>query len=1165
MATAMELEGKNLGEKHQHLNRLVNDAVTSETYKMDEFNVEEDDVKNLLKIDVANKKRNVDYILKVLVCNDMLYVSRAIKNCQWLVTGDEYRNIINPEYLHNTLFPQMMTKSVTKFTKYIQLNLKDTTRAELFYEYEKSPEKALNWLPHCSPEFILQNFAKHNIEHLKIPLIKRLCEKNIKVLETFVDTYSPISKSNIFEATVFALNPENINQYLDFVEKLQNYEYPKLNKAGTKLVMKLAPKRILDKFENYCNYIHLPTFIKFLKSKNIKTFLMEQATRAEEKNRAAGVFNKHQLQCFFEAMPKEERFNFIKQIFIDKVHTQKDNSLSEPEIKAMSYLYNCIKNKRWYNELYLYQYAPFDVAFTHIKKLIGDEPTNADKKTMFSTLIMAANHNNQNIKLLLQYFQEKRNTVQFEIRYQFVKDIILKENFHKFDLNTWNVLEDIMMTDVDSDHDVQVFLESVIIYKVLHSQCVAEIVEKKFIFNSLTNYRDKLAKEEKLLIFDYLYNHIQTKLNACTEVKTEKQFDVTIKILVSVLNLLNDWDKDLQEFPSIISIIRDLIKAKKQNSWKSDLSILYNKNKSWKKFLFEESFDLCPSQSVLINAVKHDPTMFDRHKSEAEELCLKDKETILQFLRKIKIYWPQSLTKVWTDVFMNKLNNLNNQKASSRGVIILLPRTELLSILNKYAPENPKIDYGNINELNLNLQRCFATNMHIARPQPPPEIILRYAKGDYLKCSFPSLLSIYYNLCGAQSAKYISELLNAQISLQKQAIRFSFIKMKTHEISDLYAKVWKTSKNTTIRSVLFKTVHELLCKEKDPTGIETLWKLLEMFINNLTFNENKNVYDTLLKVSETPIAIRASFFVKSYTFLKSLKDSSKPEYKKYDSSLKYSMFPYAREIIDTLPPTFVENMLLELINDDFVKESGCSYVLRANILVVTSYLLSSKDEETQKKKYEKIFTVIINHCDDSIKENKNRNHCIKNLEVLLDRLYEDVPVYYFEKKNVLPVAMLTVIKDDLERIFPEKENYMMFTKHGLALAFIKSVNGHQGNDWNEVCLAAAPQFGEDCYKILYEHSKKYFPRIYILFANALESVLYLFIQNNLNGSRFKVFECLIQDKDFVLGYLAALQLNANKNYSDDESKEQVEKMRQIISQHPSLEVKMHCYNAVLET
>ncbi|CAH2237054.1 jg9545 [Pararge aegeria aegeria] len=315
--------------------------------------------------------------------------------------------------------------------------------------------------------------------------------------------------------------------------------------------------------------------------------------------------------------------------------------------------------------------------------------------------------------------------------------------------------------------------------------------------------------------------------------------------------------------------------------------------------------------------------------------------------------------------------------------------------------------------------------------------------------------------------------------------------MKIHEIPILYAKVWSTSKNTTIRSVLFKTVHELLSKEKDPKGIESLWNLLEMFIDNLTVNENKIVYETLLKVSDTPKTIRANFFVKSFTFLKTLQ-VSKTEYEKYNSDIKYTLFSYAREIIDTLPSAFVASMLLEFIDDDFIKESGYSYTMRANMLVITSYLLSSKDKCEQMKKYEEIFIPIVKHCTTSFKENKNRDHCIKNLETLLDILCEDVQIYFFDKKMILPIEMFSAIKDDLEKIFSETENYLLLTKWTLAYAFIKSLNGLQGNDWNELCLAAASLF-------------------------------------------------------------------------DDESKEQVEKLRQTLFEHPSLEVKMHCHYEFLET
>ncbi|XP_052738759.1 uncharacterized protein LOC112055211 [Bicyclus anynana] len=821
----------------------------------------------------------------------------------------------------------------------------------------------------------------------------------------------------------------------------------------------------------------------------------------------------------------------------------------------MSYLYTRVKNKRWYNEVVLYQYAPFDVAFTHIQKLLNQEPQNTDKKIMFTTLITTAKHSDQNLKLLLQFFRDKHINAQFEVKYQFIKDIIDNTNFHKFDQDQWNLLEEIMMEDLISN-DVPIFIESVIIYKVLNSQSITETIEKKFKFNTLITYKNKLDKQQEILIFNYLYNHIKIKLLECNDVKTEQQFSDRIKILDLILNLLSDWKKDLQEYPLIMSTIKECISVKKQNSWKTDLSFLYNKNKSWKKSLFEESFDLSPSQPVFINAIKHDPTMFARFKSEAEELCLKDKETnMIQFLRKIKIYWPQSLTKDWTNLFVDKLNNLDNQKASSRGVCILLPRAELLAILNKYAPENPKIDYGNINELNLNLQRCFAKNMHIARPQPPPEIILLYAKGDYLKCSLPSLLSIYHNLNRVLSPKYIQDLLNSQVSLQKHAIRFSFTKMKTHEIPALYSKVWSTSKNTTIRSVLFKAVHEMLCKEKDPTGIETLWNLLEMFIDNLTFNENKNVYDTLLNVSDAPLAIKANYFVKSFNFLKSL-PLSKTEFEKYNSGLKYTLFPYAREIIESLPSSFVINMVLEFINGDFINERGCTYIIRANLLVISSYLLSAKDESTQMKKYEEIFIPIVKHC--ITKENELRDNCIKNLEILIDILCEDLQVFFFDKKNILPIKMFTTIKDDLEKIFSEKENYSVLTKWTLILAFTKRLDGQQGDDWNAICLAAAPLFGEDCYQILNDHSIKYFPRIYILFANALESVLNLFIQNNTNTSRLKIYEYLIQNHEFVLGYLTALQLYP-KNFSEDEPNEQIEKLRQMLLQHPSLEVKMHCH------
>ncbi|KAF9805809.1 hypothetical protein SFRURICE_009441 [Spodoptera frugiperda] len=170
------LAGDTVGQKRWHFNKLVADAVASKHYELTPIEW----IDNLLKIEIACKARNVDYVIEVIKSKDMLYAATAIKKSTWLITDPQYAHIINPEYLHTQLKPYMTTKAFNKLMLHVRLNLKDESRVEAFYEYFKDTDSGCKWLQNCSIPFI-ENVIK-NERRVPVGQFRRLCKRSARFL-----------------------------------------------------------------------------------------------------------------------------------------------------------------------------------------------------------------------------------------------------------------------------------------------------------------------------------------------------------------------------------------------------------------------------------------------------------------------------------------------------------------------------------------------------------------------------------------------------------------------------------------------------------------------------------------------------------------------------------------------------------------------------------------------------------------------------------------------------------------------------------------------------------------------------------------------------------------------------------------------------------------------
>nr|XP_013189613.1 unnamed protein product [Amyelois transitella] len=1071
----------NLGQKRKLYNECVQYWINTDTPIISEYILGED-VDKLMKIDIACAKQDVPFVLKALTDEDILYVSRTIKQSTWIITDKNYANIINPEYLKTELLPKMTVKAASKLMKYIRLHLKDETRAESFYKSEKSIEYASKWLPYCSVRFIEKELVKpgHNIG---TNLFKRLSEKSTRLWKILIRHKDLIPlKREAFQSTLFILYKDT-DQFLDIIEESESYEISGLGIKGTQIIMKRNYHRVLDKLSVYLNIIDLPTFAKCLQTVEVIDVLYKIVEECSKNNYRYyikhNIFNFSSMRCFIQQMPIDDQYKFVKEVFIDKIHENKTSD--EVGVNNMAKLYSMCK-PHIDNDYVWYQFATFEEAFVAITERIQKETRQFERTSMLKTLLDCAKSNTKNIIEVLKHFFDKHINDKLIDKEDFVVHILIsKKPIHKYDKNTWAILHEIFekMDVYKEQREVSDnIIEAIIVYNSIHDIEIPKMIENKFVFNTLKNYEIQMNQYDKDKLFTYLYNYNITKLETCSS-EDQQKFKERVDMVYNILKTLKDWKKNITDYPLVLDKIRECIQIRSKNKWNTNLSKLYNIHKSWKKYMFEESMKLNPSEQVCLNALKHDAGLLKRNETEILKLSRNDKVSLCRLLNKIKIFWCNTLAKEWGDEYKNRIKENDGSPAVVRGLCAVLPRNQLIDIIKEYAPKRPEINWTETDNFQVFFQRNLAKNMHISRPQPSPDSILLYAKGDYLQYALPSVLAIFYNLSPIKTREYIPRLFDAPVSLQKHGLRLAVTKIPLENIIDIFNNTWRTTKNVTIRAVIFKLTFTLLSKETDTGKVNQLWDFLKTIIDNLSFEEDSNVYELLGEAEDIPVTVRAQFVEKSYIILKKILQSKSVDDRKHIENIIKSNLMAAEKIMDQICPNFMTKLLLEYIEELNVMSTEKILHKNMKIKLLAKFLLVSNTEGEQIEKFNAV-------CKPFIK--CSQMSCHKTLIPRLQLFLRQNLVNVIEAGMVFPDVMFSQLHTESSAILSIAENYIILTEMKLYTALFKILKDTEKGDLNKMINQAACEFGITCVNYLREDIDKHFPLIHSLFAKALNNV-----------------------------------------------------------------------------
>ncbi|KAI5634034.1 hypothetical protein NE865_13203 [Phthorimaea operculella] len=399
-------------------------------------------------------------------------------------------------------------------------------------------------------------------------------------------------------------------------------------------------------------------------------------------------------------------------------------------------------------------------------------------------------------------------------------------------------------------------------------------------------------------------------------------------------------------------------------------------------------------------------------------------------------------------------------------------------------------------------------------------------------------------------------------------------------------KFLQKSSDPTLRLAIIKQTRNLLSEQTDPLLIQKIWELLSSMIDELSHTiddlsseEDEELYETLVHVQDLPLLVRGKYITKLYEFFIALPVDKRPkpcgfcnEYEEECNDpiaeLKYQM----EEVIDQLDPEFVANALL----DSYEKKLTTSDYMHFHLLA--SYVLSAEDVKSQTERYEKVVQPILEHCLTSwhvlffyvTKWNDDGYWAKKNTCKMLEMIYSRYLHYVVQEKNMVPTKIFADIQTQLGKGLSVEENYKTLTTWKLITTYVTVLEEQikeTGEITNDICFKAVPKFSQLCLQYLRKDIDKYNLSAYSTFADCLYNV---FKSNTIIYSAFKykkdmkmvhlkLLDSLLEDEEFVPSYLVVLESIPQEYEQGGELGRKLTNIREKIFKNPSDEVKLHYY------
>ncbi|CAG4948991.1 unnamed protein product [Colias eurytheme] len=1130
MMAPFTLEGETLGKKHRSYNKKLNDLLSrNPNEKQTAINYDDCDIENLLKIDIACRQKDVEYILEIFKCKDMLYVTRALKQVKWLIIESQYAHIINPIFIHDELLPCMSIKAYNKLMLHIRLNLRDEERVDMFYTYleETDLKRAFKWLPYASPTLIEKVLKQHG-RTVPLTVVKRLYKKSNYLFDYCKDVFSERNYDN--NKIVLEILRNDHTNYMNYLNLIPVYQLPDISANKTRKIMKNCPDEIVNNIGKFISNVHVETVAKNIPSKDIQAFLEKNCQNPYLKP----LYKYDKLRYFIKKLPEKDRIDLVKTVFLDK---------TEVKFTTENDLYNntmirCLTNMN--NEYLWYEIMPFEIAFDGLKKLIETESNPLKKCNMLCMLWSCSRGCEMHMQEVLKYYHTNHIHEAFKYKSKFIKHVLSKADIHHIEKVTWNLLNNLFysMGIYNQSHNSKMdeYVDFIILYNIIHDCNVPDVIMSKFQFKTFKNIHNKLTQEEKTRLFEFLLK-LNSKILQQYNIAYEKDFEEILACFKNISDLSCDYKKSLDDFQ--MKEMNKMIAFLLNPSRFEHLKKIYNIGINLRRYIMiNHSIFISETENDCINALRYKPQLLLEN---VKAICGKSELPKRRFFQKLRVYWHDTLAVIFKGTHFKILSECCNDNAAIIGhVMTLLSQTEIEKLLQTYLVTDCT--------QNSKLKKSIVNSLHMARPTPSLEILVSKMNNTNFSHIAGALNCLLSDINHFVARPYIYKFHKMNISLQKVALRFAVTKLKHDEILKLFHETWVISKNRRLRSLIFKLTFSLLISSNKDKDIIDIWELIDSFIGDLGLNEHKSIYKTLCNIPKCPIIVCQQYYKRVEAFLKTLPNDS--YYKMFDNHILH-MIEYNSSM----------NWILDV---DLVlkkKETDLQNLLTKQYYPywLPEYLMDVKDEKTQMERYNALFVPFL---DNVLCAWQSESQAKKNFLRIMQRLYEFIGTCEYNNKIVVPITMFSDIQSRIEKAIPNDENYFLLRYTKLAVCYLNVVDTFLKSNTNKLELSAivCEQFGKVCVEQLKEDIKKYSTAIYLTFSQALD---YLITQLDFGViKKMRILEAVMRCNPPIEGYIMVVELLPRSVFTEYEYYSRRSVILKLKA-HPIEAVRSHVHNYFL--
>lgn len=960
-----QLTGLSLSERHRSLNQLISKSdplLLSPENLQNWTNKSQADQIYIAKL--ADHSKNARVLCDIFKSENEMVVAIAL-NATWLFKGQTDVDLINADYFINEIFPYASYHTICRIVSLFGAHLENENLAQDLFEkivplYEIN--LAIKLLPDCSNEFIrsqimVDNFIvpsqqlvyiyKKDPELVIEYLVKYLRKDDVGKLPMTIRYHQDYDK-------LFSLIAQQFpKKFLEIYGEYVNYIHIKLGARTTLGILKVGRDTVCQSPATYMKILHLPTLKSHLKGEAFELFVLELMP-AREKD-----FGYGHISDILNTYKPLYRINFLLKIYALKYNgssfLHRDDFTNWEMVKylpvdvrntwAVAKIAN-LKSTDWLKEEHFLKFLSTDKAIPRLMTLSKAASEMEYRITLLERMIDCCQINDDKECLLkvLTYTAQRHRNDQEILRYRFLDNLQSSFELYKLPAEHWAVINEMIefmcvskeIENHGRQHFLSRFLEQSLRYNLDKGQPIDAIVDKfiKYNINNI-NLLVGVPKHE-FIVLDAFFEKYRVSIES--SMKYDKVEGMLEQLILSYRKRSDSGKHSVTECPWLVDVLKKLMEKTDLRDMRSILYYLQEDVKA--RIMFADKlFQYDSSQKYCTNYLRHDAGVVTRNLSFLFDRCLQTYTltNYAKIFRQIRAYMNKPLVELFVNAVKERCTTPEKEAIMTVALCLLLNPEESEDLLKKHIPTQTKIDLAVQTQEYLNGE-IIANKFMIINPPVSYDMLLNFAKDDFLKFTVPAVLSLPFKKSSADTLDFMKVLMTKPVSVKKHGIRLAYFLYPRKDLLHFYRGLWDAEKNNSIREVLFQRTFRLLQKESDITRNREIWEMLKHFMTSFT-ELDKPLFLYLREFEKIMPELLSDFCQTCWTTLKRLR-SNKCQ---VDSEIQYLSSGFVR-CVDYLSPDFCESLIEEYIY--FIGEQLIESENLLNFLV--HYIVHAKNPEVQE-------------------------------------------------------------------------------------------------------------------------------------------------------------------------------------------------------------------------